>query len=330
MTQFRSGSGLLHRYPQVHSRDPEVMLAALNAVYRTSEVIRSSCRPGPQTHEFRAFAGPGFAIGYIRSGMGVDIIPPAQGSPCYLNLTYSGTLRARSGSGELLNEPRLAAVLSTSAPQRLTPLAPDTATVGIKFDRDLLDAELAALLGRQPDAPVRFQLGLDLTTVAGRGIAGLVRGMLAEADRPEGGLFDHAAVRQHYVRTLLVALLTAHSHTYSDALTEPGSPPRPRSLRQALEFVEHHLATPMTVTDLAVAAGCSARTLHEQFHEHLGRSPMSHVKELRLQRAHRELRRTGRPVTEVAFECGFTHLGRFSSAYRARFGVLPSRTARGA
>jgi AraC-like DNA-binding protein len=33
-------------------------------------------------------------------------------------------------------------------------------------------------------------------------------------------------------------------------------------------------------------------------------------------------------VSEVAYRWGFTHLGRFAGAYRARFGESPSQTLR--
>jgi transcriptional regulator GlxA family with amidase domain len=33
-------------------------------------------------------------------------------------------------------------------------------------------------------------------------------------------------------------------------------------------------------------------------------------------------------VSAVALDCGFTHLGRFAIAYRARFGETPSATLR--
>lgn len=329
MTQPRTAAaGLLHRYPRARCSDPDEFVHALNGVYGSSQVTAVTVPTRRESHELRALTGEGFAIGYIRSGIGVRLTPSSERGPLYLNLTYTGALRATTGGDELLNDPELATVISSQA-QRLTPVGSDTQTVGIKFDEDLVDAELAGLLGHEPDGPVRFAPGLDLTTAAGSGIAALARMVLAEADRPAGGLFDHPAVRLHYFRTLLVGLLTTHQHSFTEALSHPDLRPRPRALRLALEYLDANLAAPLTLADLAAAAGCGARTLHGHFQEHLGRSPMGHLKELRLERVHRELRRSGRPVTEVAYGAGFTHLGRFSASYRDRYGVLPSQTARG-
>jgi len=37
---------------------------------------------------------------------------------------------------------------------------------------------------------------------------------------------------------------------------------------------------------------------------------------------------TAASVTEVALNCGFSHLSRFAACYRERFGHLPRETAR--
>jgi AraC-like DNA-binding protein len=57
---------------------------------------------------------------------------------------------------------------------------------------------------------------------------------------------------------------------------------------------------------------------------------MSLLRTARLKQARLQLDapRPGATVTEVALDCGFTHLGRFSSEYRRRFGELPSQTLR--
>ena len=60
---------------------------------------------------------------------------------------------------------------------------------------------------------------------------------------------------------------------------------------------------------------------------------MSYLRDARLDRVRAELADlTGAPgvkVTEVAMKWGFHHLGRFSAAYRQRFGESPSETLRG-
>ncbi|WP_207954623.1 helix-turn-helix domain-containing protein [Saccharopolyspora elongata] len=43
---------------------------------------------------------------------------------------------------------------------------------------------------------------------------------------------------------------------------------------------------------------------------------------------HAELRTGADSVSDVAHRWGFTHLGRFASSYRKRFGVHPSQTLR--
>ncbi|MFC7655264.1 helix-turn-helix transcriptional regulator [Pseudonocardia benzenivorans] len=85
------------------------------------------------------------------------------------------------------------------------------------------------------------------------------------------------------------------------------------------------------MSDLARQVGISVRALQEGFKEYVGVPPMTYLREVRLTRAHDELR-DAEPgavaVAEVASRWGFTHLGRFGVAYRRKFGVAPSRTMR--
>ena len=88
---------------------------------------------------------------------------------------------------------------------------------------------------------------------------------------------------------------------------------------------------PFTVADLAAIAGMSVRSLQEGFRRHLGCTPMAYLQQERLLRAHETLRRADPlriTVAAIAHRWGFAHLGRFASAYRARFGEPPSDTLR--
>ncbi|AVA24345.1 AraC family transcriptional regulator [Rhizobium sp. NXC24] len=99
----------------------------------------------------------------------------------------------------------------------------------------------------------------------------------------------------------------------------------PRQLRRALEFARAHIAMPITITDMAAAAGVSVRALQINFRRFLNVTPMAYLRQLRLDGARQDLL-TATPsatVSEIARRWGFIHLGRFSQEYRTAFGVLP-------
>jgi len=86
-----------------------------------------------------------------------------------------------------------------------------------------------------------------------------------------------------------------------------------------------------TAAELAAVAGVGVRVLQESFRQHVGMSPMTYLRRMRLDGVHAELSRADPwqvAVSEVATRWGFAHLGRFAGAYRQRFGVSPSQTLR--
>ncbi len=112
----------------------------------------------------------------------------------------------------------------------------------------------------------------------------------------------------------------------------PPAAPRPALVRPALvkraeEFMRANFDQPITLDDMARAAGVAPRTLQEGFRRFTGCTPMGRLRDIRLDQARDGLaRREG--VSAAALRCGFTHLGRFARAYRARFGETPSATVR--
>lgn len=106
-------------------------------------------------------------------------------------------------------------------------------------------------------------------------------------------------------------------------------------IRRARDHVAAHLAEPMTVTDLAGAAGTSVRSVQMAFRRELGQTPLEYVRNARLLAAREELRRAARSATpltvaQVAARWGFSNAGRFSSLYLERFAEYPSNTLRNA
>ncbi|HUB07894.1 MAG TPA: AraC family transcriptional regulator [Myxococcales bacterium] len=95
-------------------------------------------------------------------------------------------------------------------------------------------------------------------------------------------------------------------------------------IRAALDRIESLYAQPLSVADLAKAAGMSRFHFSRLFREQVGRSPYQQLLATRVARAEELLHRGGISVTEVAFDVGFQDLGRFSRAFRAHTGRLPS------
>jgi AraC-like DNA-binding protein len=238
-----------------------------------------------------------------------------------------GTLECEVNQERVLNTPTIAAMANPGDRELLVPGPGGTATLGICVDRRLIEQSLAALLGRPLDGPVQFDFAFDLSLAANAGLRLVVDNMLGQFDS-DHYVLQHPATRLAQMRSFVVNLLLTHRHNFSDALTESSTPLRPRPLRRTLDHIQAHLAEQMTLADLALAAGCSARTVNDAFCEHLSVTPMVHIRRLRLDKVREELVNGGESISDVAYRWGFMHLGRFASTYRERFGELPSETVR--
>jgi transcriptional regulator GlxA family with amidase domain len=113
------------------------------------------------------------------------------------------------------------------------------------------------------------------------------------------------------------------------ALVDPGRrPPTTWQVRRAEAYIESHWNEPITIASLARASAASARSIFYHFKNSRGQSPMSFVKQVRLEHAKEMLEKSGigRSVTEIAIDCGFGNLGHFAGDYLKRFGERPSDT----
>jgi len=129
-------------------------------------------------------------------------------------------------------------------------------------------------------------------------------------------------------RTLVRALLLTQDHSMKDEIARAVSAALPPSIERAKVFVEQNYAESLSLGHLQRAAGLNASRLGSQFKEHLGHSPMSYLKKIRLDRA-RELlmcQSPARKISTVLLDVGFSHFGRFSIEYKAAFGESPKET----
>jgi len=111
----------------------------------------------------------------------------------------------------------------------------------------------------------------------------------------------------------------------------PGWAP-PAAVRRAAAFIEAHADQPVTLADIAAAAGVTGPALQSAFRRHYDNTPVGYLRQARLERAYRELQdadpAAGVTVAAVARRWGWTSPGQFAAAYQRRFGEAPSRTLR--
>ena len=128
-------------------------------------------------------------------------------------------------------------------------------------------------------------------------------------------------------------LLAAIFGWISDA---PGSCPpeelhaqsvRRRVAERTEEFILEHHHDNVHIEDICRVTGVGVRTLQRCIREYFGVTVTEFLESARLTSAHRELSflsSSDKTVTHIALDCGFSHLGRFSNAYRQRYGIAPS------
>lgn len=95
-------------------------------------------------------------------------------------------------------------------------------------------------------------------------------------------------------------------------------------LRRAMRHMTENPRDNTTVDDLARVAHCSRRTLIRLFSRETGMAPAQWRRQMRLKLA-LEMLAADMPVSRVAWNLGYTSPGNFTVAFRAAFGVTPSR-----
>jgi AraC-like DNA-binding protein len=245
-----------------------------------------------------------------------------------INVPLTGHHISTHRGREVAAHPGLAAVYQPVGDCSVRHWSGHSRQLAIKIDRYALENHLESYLDRSIRGYLDLAASADLSTGAGRGWARLVRTLADEMKRPDS-LAHQLLFTELIADSVMTGLLLAVRHPYRDELTDPRIRARPRTIQRAIDAIQADPAHPFGAIELARTAGVSVRTLQVAFRRYTGTTPMAYLRQIRLTRAHDELRRADpsfETVAEVAYRCGFTHLGRFAATYRDRYGVTPSTT----
>ncbi len=148
------------------------------------------------------------------------------------------------------------------------------------------------------------------------------------------GAFERILAEQAQVgperEAMMLALMTECLVHLFRRLAERGSPLpwltalQDRRLALAMDKILENPGATHTVESLAEAASMSRSAFAERFNTAFGRSPMSLVNHVRLQRAGLLLRQGALSVDEVADRIGFSSRSHFSQAFKKHYGISPT------
>ena len=100
---------------------------------------------------------------------------------------------------------------------------------------------------------------------------------------------------------------------------------RPSSRASLREFMEHHFDKPLTVRDYAYLTGKSESSFRREFKLKFGTSPLSWIKEKRLQKAQSLLSASGTAISDVSLQVGYENVSHFIAEYKKKFGSTPGQ-----
>jgi AraC-like DNA-binding protein len=100
--------------------------------------------------------------------------------------------------------------------------------------------------------------------------------------------------------------------------------PPARHLLRAKDLADARYFEPLTVDDLAAAAGLSRAHFSREFRRAFDVAPHAYLLTRRLERAAALLRRTDRSVARICLDVGLTSVGSFTTSFTRAYGVSPT------
>ncbi|WP_431025441.1 AraC family transcriptional regulator [Halomonas sp. H5] len=268
-------------------------------------------------------------VSYNRLAYGgaVRIDPERLESFYLIQMPLQGLARIDSDDERVASGAGLASVLNPTARLRMH-WSDDCDQLMLRIERGALEQACSQFLGRPLRSPLSFHPALRWrNTPSWFNLIAYVTRLLGESPEADRDPLIAPQLEQLIIHTLL----TTQPHNYSEALRQGDKRLAPRHVKRVEEYIEAHAQEPLTPVQLAEVAGVSLRTLYAGFHDFRHQSPMETLRQVRLRRVRQALltKEGTASITEIAMGWGFTHMGRFSLAYRQAFGESPSETRRG-
>ena len=272
-------------------------------------------------------AGQNVSVNYLHYGANVTIDPGMLCSFYLLQIPLSGNARVQHRGEDVVAGVKTATVLNPDRPTKMQ-WQTNCRKLLLQIDKSHLDLVAETLTGAPLPGPVRFRTGVDLNSQNGAALKRLIMNCVSTVEHGQAfqGKINASDLQIEF--DLASALLMLQQSNVSHIVHAPCGGATTRSLKLAMDYIHANLHEAISLSDIALHAEVSMRMLQKGFSRRYGLTPMRYLKNARLDVARYQLmaRQNTPPVTLVAFNSGFSHLGRFAQEYKERFGCSPNET----
>lgn len=301
---------------QYSASDPVGATAAMRAVLGAAEVSSA----GPLAWQQVSLVDDGITVSSIRSsGERVRLGVNGASELTIVLVEQGSAVLTRNGARLALGADALG-------------LIPIGATADLRWDRARLQvfsvppAPLARLLGVPRSAVALHAPRMDPCSAALAEYWRRTSRLLTSGVFGDPEVYERDLIRAHAIDALTAVTVEAFELTNR---SEDRTDRDVHVVRRAVAEMRAHLAEPISIPEVAAAAGVSVRGLQIVFQRQLGTVPLLHLRQLRLEAARADLQSEagrGTTVADVARRYGYANSGRFSTHYRDEYGESPAAT----
>lgn len=108
----------------------------------------------------------------------------------------------------------------------------------------------------------------------------------------------------------------------------PHRKPTEAFIPAAIEFMKTNYPQPLTLADIARVTGYSPNHFHHVFTDVMGRTPLHYLLGVRIRHAKYLLAQTGKTLSEIAYECGFSSQAYFTEQFKKATYTTPGQYRR--
>lgn len=333
------GQSLFDNFTSMEIRYPEGRSAGLGAQQRYEAINNHVSYRLKDRGARRDASGPlsllgmrpagSLALGYNRDHYATDIRVDGEGLAKYcFVLTTSGALEMSLGGLAPVVGDRQRGLIYEGRQQRHFETVENTARIlmwveASRFERALVAGMDEALLDK-----LEFESQIDWSgAAAAAAVRRSIEYFVSELNDPHG-LASIPTALEAFTDSLVHLMLNALPHNYTERMKRSVASPVPAHLRRAIAFMHASADLPVTMADVAVAAGCGTRTLLNAFRRFRDTTPLAALHDIRLQHARKALLADSdsQSVSNIARRFGFSNPSRFAVAYGKRFGETPRET----